>query len=83
VGLRTSHQTDCQRWVWFDVALLFGLIIYAAFWHPSNEFSILLLILILITMLYLSNAFERITELEKRIEVLEGERVASASSTAP
>ena len=60
---------------WVPIVAVF---LYAIWYH--NGYS-LLAAWIVILGLYLSNAFERISELEKRVKELEGERAANASST--
>ncbi|HTS35383.1 MAG TPA: hypothetical protein VMH04_06910 [Candidatus Solibacter sp.] len=55
-------------------------VVVAIIWY-HNAYSVIGA-WILILALYLSNAFERINALEKRIEELESERT-SVSSTAP
>jgi hypothetical protein len=60
---------------WVPIVAVF---VYATWYH--NGYS-LIAMWIAILGLYLSNAFERIDKLEKRVEALESEREASASST--
>jgi len=63
---------------WTSIA---GVFLYAI-WHPNGY--ALMGAWIVILGLYLSNAFERIDKLEKRVEELESQRVrASVSSTVP
>jgi hypothetical protein len=59
---------------WVPIVAVF---LYAIWYH--NGYS-LLAAWIVILGLYLSNAFERINELEKRVEVLEGQKTNVSSS---
>jgi len=62
---------------WMPFPAIF-LCVVGAIWYHNAYLSLMGLIIVL--GLYLSNAFERINKLEKRIEVLESEKEASVSS---